>query len=107
MTRCRSDLLLVRPARPGEAGPRWRVGVEEAYVLVDVGAPAPAKPLARCVVVRRDRECAIVRDVVVLPGHRPCGHVHRLLADVADLLRAAGLRRLVVLDGRPSTAVEL
>jgi GNAT superfamily N-acetyltransferase len=107
MSRCRSDLLLVRPARPAEAGTRWRVGLEEVYVLVDVGAPAPAEPLARCVVVRGDRECAVVRDIVVRPGHRACGHEHRLLADVADLLRAVGLRELGVLAGRSSTTVEL
>jgi hypothetical protein len=81
--------------------------VEEAYVLVDVGAPAAAEPLARCVVVRQDRECAVVRDVVVQPGHRACGHEHRLLAGVADLMRAAGLHRLGVLDGRSSTTAEL
>jgi N-acetylglutamate synthase-like GNAT family acetyltransferase len=76
------ELLLVRRA-DGRAA--------EAYVLMEVGAPDG--PLARCVVARTAPDAAAVRELAVAPGPAGCEHARRLLADVADLLRADGVRR--------------
>lgn len=99
MTRCAPGLLLVRPAVPAEAG-RLRVGVAEVYVLVEVDAAAGAPPLASCRVMRVDETAAQVDEPTVGRAHRGCGHDRRLLADVWDVLRAAGVRSLTHRDGR-------
>lgn len=104
MTSCALDLLLVRPAVPSPAAARLRVGVPELYVLVEAGAPPDEPPLASCTVVRLGDALAQVVDLAVEPGHQACDHDRRLLAEVSDILRAAGARRLI---GTAINSIEL
>ncbi len=86
----KDDGLLVRRAGIGEP-----VGDNvEVYVVVEAGAPVDEPPLARCTVVWLDDHRAEITDLQVDPEHRGRGLARRLVREVADVLRAAGLRQL-------------
>lgn len=70
------------------------------YVVVEVGARVDEPPLARCTVSRLDTHRAEISDLKVAPEHQDRGLQQRLVSDVADILRAAGLRQLTAVhDG--------
>ena len=86
-----AQLWLVRPV----------AGVTGTYELVEVGAGGG--PLARCVVAGTAEGVAWLRDLTAAPAPDRPERLRRLLTDVADLLRADGMRafRGVGPDGGP------
>ena len=96
MTSSSDDVLLVR--RAAVADPAGD-GVD-VYVVVEAGSRVDEPPLARCSVARLDAHRAEIRDLEVEPEHQGRGLARRLVCEVADVLRAAGLRRVTgVHDG--------
>ena len=99
----RARELLAAEAASSGLGPGIDPGTEEhcLYALVDMASDDPEEPLAAAMVMAPDaRGQAEVRALAVAAAYRGRGLDGRILAAVVDLLRTAGVRRVLASPAR-------